>query len=132
MVLKICILEADTIQSELIPSFHGYGRMFNKLFANQPIDVVTKVYNVVEGYYPQDEEQWDAYLVTGSKADSFGEAPWVLALKDYLQVLFEKKKVLLGICFGHQILALSLGGKVGGLVSILIILYKNLIGCFLK
>ena len=42
------------------------------------------VYNVVEGHYPPDSEQFDAYLVTGSKADSFGSDPWIQTLKEYL------------------------------------------------
>ena len=69
------------------------------------------VYNVVEGHYPPDSEQFDAYLVTGSKADSFGSDPWIQTLKEYLLERYKRGDKLLGICFGHQLLALLLGGK---------------------
>ena len=49
--------------------------------------------------------------MTGSKADSFGSDPWIQTLKAYLLKLYERGEKLLGVCFGHQVLALVLGGK---------------------
>ncbi len=111
MPLQICILETDIIRPELIDQYESYGRMFQQLFDRQPIAAEFKVYNVVEGHYPPDSEQYDAYLVTGSKADSFGNDPWIETLKSYLLERYQRGDKLLGICFGHQILALLLGGK---------------------
>lgn len=111
MPLQICILETDNIRPELVDQYESYGRMFQQLFARQPIAAEFKVYNVVEGHYPPDSEQYDAYLVTGSKADSFGSDPWIEKLKTYLLERYQRGDKLLGVCFGHQILALLLGGK---------------------
>ncbi|MVW77162.1 amidotransferase [Pseudomonas xionganensis] len=111
MPLQICILETDIIRPELVDQYASYGRMFQQLFARQPISAEFKVYNVVEGHYPPDSEHYDAYLVTGSKADSFGNDPWIETLKTYLLERYQRGDKLLGVCFGHQILALLLGGK---------------------
>jgi GMP synthase-like glutamine amidotransferase len=111
MPLQICILETDIIRPELIDQYESYGRMFQQLFARQPIAAEFKVYNVVEGHYPPDSERYDAYLVTGSKADSFGSDVWIDTLKAYLLDRYQRGDKLLGVCFGHQILALVLGGK---------------------
>lgn len=111
MSLRICILETDVLRPELIDQYQGYGRMFERLFAQQPIEARFEVFNVVQGEYPSDEERYDAYLVTGSKADSFGTDAWIQTLKAYLLKRYENGDKLLGICFGHQLLALLLGGR---------------------
>jgi hypothetical protein len=62
MPLQICILETDVLRPELVDQYDSYGRMFEQLFARQPIAAEFKVYNVMEGHYPPDSEHYDAYL----------------------------------------------------------------------
>ena len=52
-------------------------------------------------------------LLTGSRADSFSQEPWVLALRAKVDALLKTKKKLIGVCFGHQLIALCLGAQVG-------------------
>ena len=111
MTMRICILETDILRPQLIGQYQGYGRMFKQLFEKQSIQAQFDVYNVVEGSYPDEDQLYDAYLVTGSKADSFGTDPWILTLREYLLARYENGDRLIGICFGHQLLALLLGGK---------------------
>lgn len=110
MSLRIAILETDDVRPELVDAFHSYGRMFQELFAQQPIVATFTVFNVVAGIYPQKPEQYDAYLVTGSKCDSFATDPWIEQLKKFLRQQYEAGRALLGVCFGHQLLAIVLGG----------------------
>ena len=109
MSLQICILETDILRPELVDQYQGYGRMFERLFADQAITASFQVFNVMKGDYPPAEARFDAYLVTGSKADSFASDPWIETLKAYLLERYQAGDKLLGICFGHQLLALLLG-----------------------
>jgi GMP synthase-like glutamine amidotransferase len=111
MTLRICILETDHIHPDLVGQFQGYGRMFQRLFARQPIAAEFDVFNVVVGDYPDDQQRYDAYLISGSKADSFGSDPWIETLRVFLLKRYRLGDKLMGVCFGHQLLASLLGGK---------------------
>ncbi|QLF91963.1 amidotransferase [Pseudomonas sp. ABC1] len=111
MPLRICILETDLLHPDLSERYQGYARMFQQLLDNQPITAEFSTFNVFQGNYPPAGQRYDAYLVTGSKADSFGSDPWIQTLKQYLLERFLAGDKLLGVCFGHQLLALLLGGE---------------------
>ncbi|KAI5955907.1 hypothetical protein KGF54_001409 [Candida jiufengensis] len=53
------------------------------------------------------------FVLTGSGCDAFGEYKWLIRFKSFLKnVIINLQKPIVGICFGHQILALVLGCKI--------------------
>jgi GMP synthase-like glutamine amidotransferase len=111
--MKLCILDNDFLDPAVEPTYVGYGAMFERLLRQAGAEGTFDIFNTVKGEYPASFESYDAVLLTGSKADSFSQEPWVLALKDKVQALLLAKKKLIGVCFGHQLIALCLGAKVG-------------------
>ena len=109
--MKIGILNADAVKPEFAEEFGEYPDMFAEvLLAVDPgLDLVT--YEVVQGVYPAHLDEVDAYIITGSKLSVYDELPWVLRLKEFVVELHEAQKTLIGICFGHQMVAEALGGK---------------------
>lgn len=55
----------------------------------------------------------DAVILTGSSLDADSTEPAIVTLCETLRQLTARRAPILGICFGHQILARALGGLVG-------------------
>ncbi|MFT4815937.1 MAG: GMP synthase-like glutamine amidotransferase [Pseudohongiellaceae bacterium] len=109
--MKIGILNADAVRPEFVAEFGEYPDMFSRvLLAVDPrTEFVT--YEVMNGEYPADIDEVDAYLITGSKLSVYDEVAWIDELKEFVRKLHGAKKKLVGICFGHQLVAEALGGK---------------------
>jgi GMP synthase (glutamine-hydrolysing) len=114
--MRICILDCDQLAPELAANYHSYGRMFSRLFSRIPPFPKRDVFVVRHGEYPgkgDDFCRYDAYLLTGSQSDAFSDEQWVVDLRGYVRELLDQKKRLVGICFGHQLIAHVLGAEVG-------------------
>ncbi|KAF2494139.1 class I glutamine amidotransferase-like protein [Lophium mytilinum] len=63
--------------------------------------------------YPSLEDV-DAVLMSGSQFTAFHDDPWILKLVDYTKKILAQRRVrVIGVCFGHQIIARAMGAKVG-------------------
>ena len=112
--MKLCVLENDDLAPEVVQKYQRYGAMFERVFREAgAVDWQFDVFHTPAFEYPASFDGYDAVLLTGSKADSFSDEPWVVELRKRVSDLLEQKKKLLGICFGHQLIAICLGAKVG-------------------
>lgn len=68
-------------------------------------------YRVTEGQLPAVPEECDAYLITGSPQGVYDDEPWIKPLAEFINRCYEVQQKLVGICFGHQVLAHALGGR---------------------
>ena len=105
---RVLILESMAAQDWLGPESSGTGW----LRALLPDCAITAV-PAYDGVMPlPDAADFDAVIVPGSIASVTERAPWMLRLEERLRQIVAERRPLLGICFGHQILASALGGAV--------------------
>ena len=111
--MKLGILKADTVRPEWVAEFGEYPDMFERLLGGRDPDLAFVTYDVERGEYPGAIDAVDAYLITGSKSSVYDDQPWIAALMQFVRELHRRRKTLVGICFGHQLVAQALGGSVG-------------------
>ncbi|MEM6664591.1 MAG: type 1 glutamine amidotransferase, partial [Pseudomonadota bacterium] len=91
--------------------FDEYPEMFGKYFASADPTVTATGFAVVDGELPQAPDVCDAWLVTGSKYGVYDDVPWIEPLKQFLRDARAAGVPIIGICFGHQIMAEAFGGR---------------------
>ena len=104
----IAILICDTPAAHLIETYGDYGTMFKRLLSSHEI----LCFDVTKGVFPPKHTAFDAYLITGSRYSAYDPEEWIQRLKEFIKELDESRSKVIGICFGHQIIAEALGGKV--------------------
>ena len=110
--MRIGILNTDTLKTEFDTKYGQYPAMFRNVLLQADPNIQIHSYEVQFGDYPATLDECDAYLITGSKVSAFDDIPWVNELKIFVRSLHQHQKKLIGICFGHQLIAEALGGKV--------------------
>lgn len=105
--MRLAILETGRPPGGLADRFGDYPSMFARLL---PDEFDLESFDVHAGHFPADLRAHDAYLITGSPAGVYDCLPWIGDLIDFVRSAKEKKMV--GVCFGHQIMAEALGGHV--------------------
>lgn len=68
----------------------------------------TVIFNAKDSEFPGSSDHFDGFIITGSKKSLEDNLPWMEELRSAIRT----RKPVLGICFGHQLIADMLGGNV--------------------
>ena len=109
--LKIGILLTDHVLDDLQEKHGDQTDFYKNLFEKLDSSISLVFYDVVKNDYPQQNHDCDGYIITGSKLSVYDKEKWIEELEDYVRELNKVKKSLIGICFGHQLIAKALGGS---------------------
>ena len=110
--MKIGILVTGLIRDELADRNDPYPLMFERLLGLAGRELDFAAYSVLLGQMPESIDDCDGWLITGSRYGVYEKLDWMLELQDVIRELAAAERPLIGVCFGHQIIAEALGGKV--------------------
>ncbi|MGL3607534.1 type 1 glutamine amidotransferase [Rhizobium sp. G187] len=106
----IGILVTGHSPAELTGEYGNYADMFMRLLGK--FDFEFKTYFVVDGVFPESPKEVDGWLLTGSKFGVYEDHEWIRKLEDFIRRVHAEGVPMVGICFGHQVMAKALGGHV--------------------
>lgn len=109
---KIVLLVCDQFPGILTPDIPSYEYMFERVFKAADSDCEFEVFQTWQHELPESLNTEDLYLITGSNNSAYDDVAWIKALKDWIRRAYSYGCRLAGICFGHQVIAEALGGKV--------------------
>lgn len=96
----------DKVQAEL----GDYDTLYGRLLADQGIDLVP--WAVCDMVFPPGIHAAEGWLISGSRFGAYEDLPWIARLEDFIREAYAADVPIVGICFGHQVVAQALGGRV--------------------
>ncbi|HEY7639812.1 MAG TPA: hypothetical protein VH814_08815 [Steroidobacteraceae bacterium] len=106
--IRVGILETGAPPPPLSDRFGSYSTMVRQLLGPH-FEFVT--FDVRSGELPRRADSCDAYVITGSAAGVYDGDAWIEPLEDFVRRA-SGPSAMVGICFGHQVMAEAFGGQV--------------------
>lgn len=108
--MKIGILQTGRAPDSLQAAHGDYNEM-SQVFLGLPSENV-RHYAVLDGEFPDSVSDCDGWFITGSRFGVYEDHDWIPPLEAFIRSAYAEKRKMVGVCFGHQIMAQALGGEV--------------------
>lgn len=111
--MHLAILMTNTDESEFAQAHPKDGEKFTRLIHGVRPEWQLTSFGVKDGVFPGDINAFDGVIITGSPASVLDTDPWVTRLLTLIKTAFAGNIPMFGACYGHQAIALALGGAIG-------------------
>ncbi|MCU9847647.1 type 1 glutamine amidotransferase [Defluviimonas sp. WL0024] len=108
--MRIGILQTGQAPDVLKDRMGDYPDMFVRLLAGRGLDFTS--YHVEGMEFPESVHDCDGWLITGSRHGAYEDHPFIKPLEEFIRKAYAERVPVVGICFGHQIIAQAMGGRV--------------------
>ena len=106
---KVVILSAGPGLNEIVIKYGHSSDWIPALLLDYKLDFIVKKTYLNDTLSLDDG---DLFIITGSKYSVYDQNQWILKLLDFVKLLIKNNKPILGICFGHQVIAKCIGADV--------------------
>ena len=110
--MKLTIIQTGQVPASLRDRFGPYSAMFETMFERTGLGFSYVVVRANEGEALPDAAGLEGIVITGSPAGVYEDLPWFAPLRAFIRQGYGNAIPMLGVCFGHQIMADALGGQV--------------------
>lgn len=110
--MRICVMVCGRVPETLSDVMPDYLESFRALLAPQLPEAGFAAYAVIDGQFPRAVTEHDVYIFSGSPHGVYEDLPWIRQAEDFVRAAAAADRVVIGGCFGHQLVAKALGGEV--------------------
>jgi GMP synthase-like glutamine amidotransferase len=111
MTTRVGLLQVGHIDPKSRHIAGDYPQLFQALLAEHDIEVVP--YNVIDdGRWPTSLDECGGWIMSPSRNSVYDDVEWIKDAEEVVRELVATERPFVGVCFGHQLLAQALGGKV--------------------
>ncbi len=108
--MRIGILQCGHFAKEPGYPEKTYHDLYSDLLAGRGLTFRT--WSVVDMEFPETVQEADGWLISGSKHGVYDDLSFIVPLEGFIRQAYASDVPMVGVCFGHQIMAQALGGKV--------------------